>query len=77
MKKQIEKIKKFKQEHEAEITKYSWYAYGVVVGITAKVISEKVMFGIKANEHPDWELILRDKKGYFHGFNRMEETTED
>lgn len=77
MKKTINKIKTFAQKHEEELIRHTYYAVGVVAGITAAHIYNKSSFDSFAKRNPDLELILKDKKGYFHGFNRINTEEEN
>lgn len=72
MKKTINKIKTFTQKHEEELTRQLYYVAGCAAGLTAAYIYNKESFKHAAKRHPDWELILKDQKGYFHGFNRLD-----
>lgn len=71
MKKTIKKIKTFAQDHKQDVRDVAWYSLGAAAGIVSVHIYNKESFKHFSKNHPDLELILKDQKGNFHGFNRI------
>lgn len=77
-KKQPGKIKTFITKHEREIERFTYYAIGAVVGLAVGDIVRKKSYDQFSSEHPEIDLVLKDRNGDFYGFNPVkEEPTED
>ena len=72
MKKQIAKVKTFVTKHERDIDRVTWYVIGAAVGIFAADVGRKVSYNQFAARHPEHDIVVKDKQGYFYGLDNID-----